>query len=320
MRGGKQYLLVTDFDQTAAQTFASVKGIVGVDEAYRLGVQMVLGPAGLAAYEKIKGFGNMAPIELVATLLREGKADQMVLHAAGVFERRQQDQLFGLVPEGKGYPLQWGVRSSDPAPVIAELIVREKLRLLMQHISGLWPLASNGFLTLLGVLKKLRTQYQVNINLGIASSGHEMFILRVFEQWGKEPPLVLVTDDDVRGQCSLQEMQAYIKPSANLMDLVSKRWAQELLGESATELGIIGFTARNRKRMLYVGDDIRRDGELARNSEIPFIWFRQDGPPGGEECVTECMNDFEQLANRLLEPKNLGVFLRGGGFEEMQLY
>ena len=93
----------------------------------------------------------------------------------------------------------------------------------------------------------------------IISSGHDVFIERVFELYKLSPPDILISDDYMRRH----ELRLY-KPDLDI-------WEHVLAG--ARRLG------RQPRTSIYIGDSRHQDGGLARNALIKFLQF------AGEESV-----------------------------------
>lgn len=271
------YLLVTDFDGTAADTFQPNPKGIGVNEAYQLAVKEIFGETGLSAYNQVGGLGNRAPEELIALILETGEEVVLLQSAERCFDHKSKT-LNRLVPEGKGAPLEWIPGDKNRLQrTIAELLVLEKLSCLMDEIGTefldgrVWPQPCAGFLEFFETVDKLKNS-GVNIRLAIVSSGHDEFIKRTFSVWRLNSPDIIVTDDDMRGRRYPEDVERRVKPSSFLFDLVQSRWIgrEILFSEYARHIELI---IESRKRMMFFGDDPNKDSELAKNAGVPFGLF-----------------------------------------------
>jgi len=94
----------------------------------------------------------------------------------------------------------------------------------------------------------------------IAVTKRELFILKTFKTWDIEPPGIILTDDDIRGQYD----SPIVKPSVELYNLFYRKWLEQNL--------------RVKNPIIkYMGDDPVKDGELAKNAGISFGWFNPEG-------------------------------------------
>ena len=154
------------------------------------------------------------------------------------------------------------VVGSTMIALLPEALVRLKLGVLLKEIGRgadgtIWPKPCEG---VFDVLTALRRQ---NTRIAIISSGHEPFIRRSFELWGEQCPNPMVTDDDLRRLKCPAEKKA--KPSPLLFELLY----QKLGVRGKEEVG----------RIIYFGDDLLKDGQLARNSGVSFGWYNPRGVP-----------------------------------------
>lgn len=251
-------LFVFDFDETLAATSEASPNGLNVVKAYALALDEIFGVAGLL--EAVGGLQNRAPSQLIQEVLRK---DASLAEHAKNYYAYQQERLSGLVLPGKGVDMDSALTRGDELGFCAELLVREKLALLHKEQgegpSGIWPAPCKGaaaFLQTLGDQK-----------WGIISSGHEMFIAATLRLWELSYPALSVTDDDLRG-LSLP-VEAKSKPSPYLFDV--------LLGQAASQ----GLLIR-RDRILFIGDDPDKDGGLAQNAGVNFLWYNQHGKASRE--------------------------------------
>ena len=309
------YLIVFDFDGTVADTFEPNPKGVGVDEAYRLAVWDIFGQAGIEMYDKAGGLQNRAPEEIVSLILAENK--QIIEQAEKCFDARNKT-LRRLVPEGKGAPLEWISGDKNRLQkTIAEMLVLIKLSHLMDEIGTkfsdgtAWPKPCAGFLDFIRTIKDLRLE-SFDIQSAIISSGHDEFIKKTFAVWGLEPPRIMVTDDDMRGRSYPIEFQKRVKPSPYLFDIIQSQWIADgiLFSEYARHIELI---LESRKRMMYFGDDLNKDGGLAGSAGVPFGLF----DPSQGACYKNgdssfVFGDWKELAEFISRDEIKEIFSKGG--------
>lgn len=307
-------LVSSDYDGTIAQTFVPSPHNIGVEEAYRLSCGDIFGPEGLQTYDLIGGLQNMAPLELVTALLEAG--DKLsFLGQARAFLERERLSLEGFVLPGRGSSLDW--QSSDPILVVAEILVRTKMRHFWDEIGAqfpdgrIWPEACAGFIEFYRALHEFAKAYstpEVRIDLGIISSGHDLFIARCFEAWGVSCPDLLVTDDLMRSShCVHMPMERRSKPEAGPYEMLEGQW------KAKYGMGL------ETKRVLHAGDSVAKDGNLSRKLGIPFVWFN---PASQVEPRTifaghiMCLRDWREL-EPLLRPRTLEMMTSGLSFSRI---
>jgi hypothetical protein len=164
--GGETMRLIPalDFDGTMADTILKKsRNRIGVNEAYRMAVEKMLGSKGRRLFDKIGGLSNRAPMELILAL------------ADG------------------------GANFVSDFTEAAEKLVRFKLDILLQEIGHDWPKPCEGFCEAIIKMK----QDGIIENYSILSSGHEEFIRNTLAIWKKNwpelpEPLAILSDDDVR--------------------------------------------------------------------------------------------------------------------------
>jgi phosphoglycolate phosphatase-like HAD superfamily hydrolase len=201
------------------------------------------------------GLKNRSPAEIVCALLAIGNTG-ILLHNLRARMPEFEKTLSGCVPEGKGIPLIWN--EGNPMQVATEIFVRFKLQSLRIGVykGGMWPKPCPGVLQFMAGLQRK------GVEIGILSSGHELFIKESFRLWEcKNPPKYILTDDDLRG-LDMPLIQR-TKPSPYLFDLFFDRFGLKVLREEA----------------MYFGDDPWKDGMMADAAGIPFGWYNPSGKP-----------------------------------------
>jgi len=102
--------------------------------------------------------------------------------------------------------------------------------------------------------------------------------------WGVEQPTHIVAEETVRELDLGLPVSQLVKPSALLMGVVHNIWSA---GYGLPEER--GIPKDVLRRIIYVGDDPDKDGELAANSGVEFIRIHT--------CDSEA--DWQQVARRL---------------------
>lgn len=276
---GSPQCVVFDFDETAARTFAdAAPAIVGVEEASRRAAVAVFGEEGGEALIRSGGAQNRSPREVVKALFESGDYVMFSASAQG-YMYKHYSALQACVPSGKGRALRLASRGSM-LELATELFVRAKLLVLLSQVSVAWPVPSPGFFGCLELLRK------VGIKTGIVSAGHELFITKFFSVHGVEPP-PMVTDDDIRGGV----MEGITKPDPRLLQFFLER-----------ESGGVPVSCEN---VLYVGDDVERDGYMARDAGSMFWLYNPSGIAHGVKLWDgafefEC---FDRFASAVMEER-----------------
>ena len=226
-------LLAKDFDGTVAQTFEKSPSGVGVHEAHELTVETMFGIKALDHYISGGGLQNRAPIEVVQDLAQDAEGDEL-------------NQLVSL-------------------------FIDTKLGVLMGEIGtrfpdgSIWPRPTTGYLELRERIDKARDDGLLIDDL-ILSSGHEPFIRRTYQAWGVGEPTHIVAEEAIRQLALALPIEQLVKPSPVLMDVSHDMWRQDY--------GLKPTSKPNhdeRDRIVYVGDDPIKDGELARSSGVDFV-------------------------------------------------
>lgn len=244
-------LLAKDFDGTVAQTFEKSPNGVGVHEAHELTIETMFGVRALNHYRDGGGLRNRAPVEVVQDLAPDANVGEL-------------DQLVGR-------------------------FINTKLGVLMGEIGtrfpdgSIWPRPTVGYLGLLERIEEARDEGRLIDDL-ILSSGHEPFIRRTYEAWNVSEPTHIVAEETIRQLALDLPTEQLVKPSPVLMDVAHNTWRQGygLLSTSEPSLD-------ERDRIIYVGDDPVKDGELAKSSGVDFVLL----DPGNS------LEDWQSVASRL---------------------
>lgn len=273
----RSYLLITDYDGTAARTYEGGSNILSLFEIYDQVITEMFGSEGFQRYQELGGLKHRSPTELIHLILNHHPT---FLERAHRFYDYHAHMLKQNVPEGKGVALDW--KSEKPEQVVTELFVRRKLEHLMNQLGARldngrpWPSPCDGFLPLWETIQQLnnRDNSQFHIDTALVSSGHDMFIKACFAMWGIPPPDIYITEDDVRGRKYPQELERRVKPGPLPLALAHYHWLK-MHGIRSTVDGITPLAAVTKERMLYVGDSLEKDGRLALNGGVPFIFFSE---------------------------------------------
>lgn len=289
-----RYLFLFDFDGTLADTFTKSPNGIGVNEAYEGGVVSIFGEAGAVAFRRIGGLQNRAPAELIRALLEVDPS----LREVG---KRFHDAA-------KHADVPWD--EENPINTFTELLVREKLGILVKEIGTAdsagkqWPQPFPGVVEFFRIIDAINQRGEVQIDIGIISSGHTEFIRRTFEMWGVPLPPIFVTDDDIRGRQHPREAAHRVKPgllpfAIAYLKWLDLRWPGRQQSEPHSREPI-DSPHELKQYILYVGDDAVRDGGLAHGAHMEFCSFDPTGraelQPGDAR-----FSDWSQLHALLLE-------------------
>jgi hypothetical protein len=267
------HLLVLDFDGTSADTFGDSPNGINVHVASAHAVRRVFGDNGMAVYRDIGGLQNREPGELVRLILQHLESNSQV-----------------HTPE-----------------VLTEWYVTAKLAVLIPEISREWPKMYPGVKDLF----QGAAEGRIPVNTAIASSGHDEFIHRVFEVNQTPQPDILVTSDVLRNR-SLPHRQRY-KPFTYQLAEVHRQWLRMDTGSLASDTAN-AYTGRNlgKPYIAYAGDDPARDGGLALQARIPYIYvpFTKPGyTPHADMGQTQIdsLLDLAQLLQRHADEMESGM-------------
>jgi hypothetical protein len=225
-------LLGEDFDGTVGLTSETSPRGIDVEGAYVIAVKNVFGLRARDQYIDAGGLLNRAPSEVV-----------------------QQ-----LAPDA----------GSDFDPLVDQL-VDAKLAVLLDEIGttfedgSVWPRPTDGYLDFQQSLTEGRKEGLLIDDL-ILTSGHEVFIRQTYAAWCIEPPTHIVAEETIRQMALELPVEQLVKPSPLLMEVVHNVWRQSYGLEPSDKI-----PENVRQRMIYVGNDPAKDGELALNSGVDFV-------------------------------------------------
>ncbi len=256
------YLLLCDFDQTLFDTKKPSPNGVGLEEGYQYAVNNVFGPLGLAIYQEEGGLRNRAPIEVVTSLIKH----QSLISSA-------QEKYAELTSSTENLPALLTVpwNEASVCSILTEMLVHSKLQLFLGEIGIEWPQQYPGVCSYFQTITDLRVKKSLPIHSGILSSGHTSFIEKTLCLRGIPYPQVMITDDHIRPIPFLDDPGKKVKPSPFLIYFLLERWLKNPDDDSPASVEKFSLSL---SRVLYIGDDPQKDGEMAKNVGIPFGWFR----------------------------------------------
>lgn len=223
-------LIISDFDQTIAETFKPSPSGKGVKEAYHHAIEQVFGTNGVSYYyDELGGLKNREPSELT----------QLIAQGVGLYLSRQELEQ------------------------VTTQLVEAKIAFLQNEISSAWPKLIPGVKDFFQAVEN----GEIDVQVAILSSGHTEVINKVFRCHELTPPRILVTSDTIR---ALKEPpRPKYKPHPFPVALVHKEWLK-LNESSSYGPNSYLYRSQGKPHMMYLGDDPIKDGELAENSRIIF--------------------------------------------------
>lgn len=294
------YLLLTDFDQTVADTFSSHMGadrrpIYGTPDVVSAVVDRLFGPD---TYKEIGGMQNRSPIELTRAL-------------------SQTPQWM----EGCRN-LQIADEDPDVYMHVTKQLNNQKLHVLLEQIGRplrdahvVWPPHLPGFITFVSRVNDYNASAnEARIDWGVISSGHDDFINTTFEKWSEHydtdiNPTVIVTQDTLEQRYETvfpTSESRRSKPNPMPLALGIMDW-QRTNGNIDMRGKVLPGTAKRTKdamdRVMYTGDDPVRDGHMARNADVVFGLMKTKmkftAIPGEKQFN---FGDWNDLATALMSP------------------
>lgn len=272
-------LVAFDFDRTVADTYTPSPTGIGVNQAYDNAVRTIFGEGGFSFYHDVLGgLKEREPKELTRELLQG---------------------LQGSPPEPET------LRSATTS------LVSIKLEAYRSIIGKEWPRLYPGATDFFkGVEEGI-----LPIDIAIVSSGHDEFINEVFKANDLMPPPIMITSDTIRDLN--QPNRDLQKPYPYQLARAHYDWAKQY-GESPYKQNG-SFTGREKGKpyILYVGDDLQKDGRLAYGSRIPFGYV----PFSGQTVLLDSnkgqflVPDFYYLFDVL--KGNRSALLEGASFSEI---
>jgi hypothetical protein len=248
-------LLAADFDGTTHDTFEAPPDGIGVDEAYRIGIERVFefDKNAVARYEAEGGHGNRTPAEIVHSLAATAMPENL-------------DRL-------------------------TEELVRIKLDLLCAQIGmplddgQTWPRPVPGFTDFWSSVYEAREEGE-NISTAILSAGHAPFIRKAFHSSGLQLPDILVTEETIRGLNSSLPPDKLAKPAVMPLLLAKTQW----LNFYGLDMTSVAAGPQIGDQITVFGDSLPKDGGLAKNSGVNFVHINPEDPAAGYETLYQQLN------------------------------
>lgn len=188
------------------------------------------------------------------------------------------EQVFGL----KGletYLSAGGLQNRAPIEVVQQLapdatdenaitlvgaLDGTKLAILLEQITSQWPKPTAGYQDFARSLSNLKSAGRP-ITTAIISSGHEPFIDRTYAAWGIRPPDIILGQEAITALAGADGISLPVKPDPIIMLYAYNAWR----GRHGLSLSL-EIPEEDKGRMIYVGDDPEKDGQLAANSGVSF--------------------------------------------------
>jgi phosphoglycolate phosphatase-like HAD superfamily hydrolase len=268
---GKSHMYEIDFDETCFSTFISNNDGIAVHEAYEGAIASIFGAEALEDFD----LANRAPNDIVDELfeLNPQFIQEALAHAQQYFARPDDVTDIGLGMIARFAGRNEAVHDELSTRATTEMIVIRKKEILVPKIGYDWPEAVEGFSEAWTELNERREKDQKwqRVHLAIVSSGHTDFIKKVMEIAGLPHPDVYMTDDEMRRQVTPKT-----KPHPYALQLVRNAWLNAYLVPKSQRRDN-EFMNATKRRQAYIGDDIKKDGGMAKRDGIAFL--HHDGRP-----------------------------------------
>jgi hypothetical protein len=232
----------SDFDGTKFFTGEVPPEGVDVNGAYALAVKEIFGEAAAEHFTENGGHRHRTPLEIVQDYCKpDADRDTLELFGSGLTTEKQS-----VLIDQVGMELPDGEEWPRPMPGFANLW----LDIYAARDEGLAIVTSD------------------------ISAGHTDFIKKVYE-WHRLPlPDVLITEEVLRNLKINLPLELQAKPAPLPMRLAQVA-AHEILGTHFPTADI------NALRTIYAGDALDKDGGLARNTGVDFIFIDPTQPAEG---------------------------------------
>lgn len=228
-------VLVSDFDGTIALTSEKSPGGIGVLEVHEMVIDDLFDISVLNKYLTQGGLRNRSPRELVADLIPDADGDGLEVLTT-MFVSRKIELLLGEI----------GTRFAD---------------------GSVWPRPTAGYFDLRESLDAEKDEIGP-VDEIILSAGHEPVIEATYRAWGVDTPNHVIAYETIQRLALSLPPEQLMKPSPLLMSISFEKWRSIY-----PELPIDDTFEEHRDRMIYVGDDAFRDGEMALNAGVSFVLF-----------------------------------------------
>lgn len=223
-------------------------------------------------------------------------------------------EMFGRVGL-KAYDALGGLRGREPGELIKELqmllgfempLIEATQRYVDLKMSQILPEICLDWPPLLPGVRDFFIKVEqgvLPIDIAIVSSGHDEPIKKVFETNGLRVPENLVTSDGLRRR-SLPPQRDRFKPHTFQLAEAHFNWEAEVRRNASYSDG--AKIPHSKDKIIYVGDDPIKDGLLALNARIPFVYIPQseNGFNPDERKGQLQLEDFEELSLFILASRN----------------
>jgi phosphoglycolate phosphatase-like HAD superfamily hydrolase len=267
----ESHMYEVDFDETCFSTFISNNDGVAVHEAYEGAIASIFGDQALEDFD----LANRAPKDIVDELFEVNPQfiQEALAHAQQYFAHPEDVTDIGLGMIARFASRNEAVHDELSTRATTEMIVIRKKEILIPKIGYDWPEAVKGFpeaWTELNERRQKDSKWE-RVHLAIVSSGHTDFIQKVMEIAGLPHPDVYMTDDELRRQVTPKT-----KPNPYALQLVRNAWMNAYLVPKSYRRDR-EFMQDTKRRQAYIGDDIKKDGGMAKRDGIAFM--HHDGRP-----------------------------------------
>ncbi len=251
-------LVLASFSQTIAKTHIKNLRNFNIDDAYDNAIQTIFGYEGLQKYLEYGGLQNRSPAEVIISLVPYSSIwDNAKLYL---------DINNISIPKNK-----------DIVHTLIKQLIKININSLADNIGALCPQTELWPPLYPNVNMFLSHLSNKQVDFGIISSGHEVFIRKVFEYYGMDQPLFCVTPDD-KFELYGMDWKSKTKPSTYLIASAMQKWIaswsddfKQRVQESGQDC--MEYACHNA---VYIGDDLKLDGYMANNAGIPFLLFYPD--------------------------------------------
>jgi len=271
MHNLNRYLIVSDFDGTAFDTFSPSPTGMNVYKAYQLTLDKIFGNGIGEWFFKLFGLRSRTPSEIITAILEWNKElKEGFIRKGREFFDKEQGKWEPIIPESKDGRLNW----SDESPQIAltQMLVLQKLKYLLNEVGEkdtggeMWPKPCEGLTDFLHILQELQQEGHP-LDFAVLSSGHESLIRKSFDIWDLPQPRILVTEDDIRSRKYPEEQERRFKPGSFPLALVHQKWLRDQ-GVTSDSSSFMRTAMESKQRIMCIGDNIETDLFMAIRANI----------------------------------------------------
>jgi FMN phosphatase YigB (HAD superfamily) len=267
-----------DFDGTQANTAEPSPQGIGVEEAYGISIERIFGERALQFYQTT-GHDNRTPAEITETLVPYATDPKIFGKIVTLTELGYPAQ--DIISNLGSLKTRIGTArdSLDPEELDAttKLLTDLKVEQLVAQVGlkladdGYWPRPIDGFIDFCNQLEATRQSDGAWFDTAVISAGHTDLIRSIHEMWGIRLMDIYITSDTVveQGLTKVMSPTQIGKPAPTMFNMAECEWLRQY--NQPPE-------AHYPERMLYVGDDLDRDGGLATNCGIDFVHISPQAP------------------------------------------